>query len=157
MPKSRVSQTTVSVRNARCSLKYCLIRPDFVVAADLRVDVGGDHLGAEGARGAPVDPPAEDQRHLLRLAHIEVVADELFEERPPSRRPVKHPGVGDLELAERQLLDISGAQVLTGQRGRQPPLPAPEEALHRARPEPIADPLQRLVSSQARNPLSSAL
>jgi hypothetical protein len=26
MPKSRVSQTTVWVRNARCSLEYCLIR-----------------------------------------------------------------------------------------------------------------------------------
>src|SRR6266511_342173 len=28
IPKSRVSQITVSVRNARCSLKYCLIRLD---------------------------------------------------------------------------------------------------------------------------------
>ena len=38
MPKSRVLQMTVSVRNARCSLKYCLIRLDSVVAADLRID-----------------------------------------------------------------------------------------------------------------------
>src|SRR5258708_2862170 len=74
-------------------------------------------------------------------AHVEVVADELLEERPPGRRPVKHSGVGDLELAERQLVDPTRAQIVAGQRGRQPTLPAPEEALHRARPEPVADPL----------------
>ena len=28
IPKSRVSQITVSVRRARCSLKYCLMRVD---------------------------------------------------------------------------------------------------------------------------------
>jgi hypothetical protein len=28
LPKSRLSQTTVSVRNARCFMEYCLIRQD---------------------------------------------------------------------------------------------------------------------------------
>jgi hypothetical protein len=30
-------------------------------------------LGAEGSWGAAVDPAVEDQRHLLRAAHVEVV------------------------------------------------------------------------------------
>jgi hypothetical protein len=54
--------------------------------------------------------------------------DELLEERPPGRGPVEHPGVGDLELAERQVVDVARAQVVAGQRGGQPPLPTPEKA-----------------------------
>jgi hypothetical protein len=41
----------------------------------------------------------------LGSAHVEVVADQLFEKRPTGRRSVKHPGIGDLELAKRQLVD----------------------------------------------------
>ena len=44
-----------------------------------------------------------------------------------SRRPVEHPGIGDLELAERQLIDVAGALICGGKRGRQPMQPAPDE------------------------------
>jgi hypothetical protein len=47
-----------------------------------------------------------------------MVANELLEKRPPRRRPVEHPGVGDLELAESQVVDVTGPQILPGQRGR---------------------------------------
>src|SRR5262245_1034651 len=113
-----------------------------VVAADVRIDALGDHLGAPGARGACADASVEDQRDLLRPPNVEVVADELFEERSPGRGPVEHPGVGDFELAKRQLVDITDAHIRPRQRRGQPPLPAPEEAFHRARAEPVTDPLQ---------------
>ena len=67
----------------------------------------------------------------------------LFEERASRRGPVKHPGVGDLELAKRQLVDVAGAHIRAGQRRGQPLVPAPEEGLHRAGSEPVADLLQR--------------
>lgn len=114
-----------------------------VVAADLRIDSLGDHLGAPRCPGSVVDSSVKDQRHRLRAAHVEVIADELLEKRPPGRRPVKHPGVGDLELAKRQLVDVPGAQVGTRERGGQPLLPAPQEALYRAGAKLVADPLQR--------------
>src|SRR6476661_5886568 len=79
----------------------------------------------------------------IRPPDVEVVTDELFEKRAPGRRSVKHPSVGDLELAKRQLVDVAGAHIRAGQRRGQPPLPAPEEALHRTRAEPVADLLQR--------------
>src|ERR1700752_1412371 len=111
-----------------------------VVAVDLRIDSLRDDLGAPGARGAPAYAPVEDQRHRLRPAHVKVIADELFEKRPPGRRPVKHLGVGDLELAKRQLVDIPGAQIPAGQRGGPPLLPAPEEGFHRAGAESVTGP-----------------
>jgi hypothetical protein len=40
-----------------------------------------------------------------------VVADQPFEERPPSGGPVEHLGVGDLALTERQLIDVPGASL----------------------------------------------
>jgi hypothetical protein len=99
-------------------LEVLLYAAGLVVAADLRVDPFGDDPGAKRAPGLGGDPPVEDQRHRLRAANVEVVADELLEERPPGRGPVEHPGVGDLELTKGQLVDVAGTEVLAGQRGR---------------------------------------
>src|ERR1700747_2908193 len=72
-----------------------------------------------------------------------MVADEVFEKRAPGCRTLEPPGIRDLELAKRQLVDVSGVQIRAGERGGQPLLPAPKEALHRAGSEPVADLLQR--------------
>ena len=61
----------------------------------------------------------------------------------PRPRSVEHPGVGNLELAKRQLVDVAGAHIRAGQRRGQPLVPTPKEAFHRARAEPVTDPLQR--------------
>ncbi len=142
IPKSRVSPTTVSVRNARCSLKYCLIR-EALVADELRVDALGDDLGPKRPRGLFADAAVEDQRDLGGPADVEVVADHALKERPARGGTVRHSGVGDLELAHRQLVGVPGPKVSPGERGWQPPLPAPEELLDRPPPEPVADALQR--------------
>jgi len=34
----------------------------------------------------------------------------------PAAGSVEHPGVGDLELAKRELVDVPGAQIVAGQR-----------------------------------------
>jgi hypothetical protein len=104
-----------------------------------------------GARPGLPDLAAEHQRYLVRAAEVEVVADDAFEEGPPGGGPLEHPGVGDLELAERQLVDIPGAQVSGGEGGRQPVKPAPEEAGHRAGAKPVADPLQNPVGRRFRH------
>ncbi len=66
----------------------------------------GDDLGAESSWRPGAHPPVEDQRHRVRPADVEVVADESLEERPARRRAVEHHRVGHLELPERQLVDV---------------------------------------------------
>jgi hypothetical protein len=91
-------------------------------------------------RAGELDLAAEDRGHLVGAAQVEVVADQPFEERPPGGGPVERLGVGDLVLAERQLIDVPGAQVRAGERRGRPGLPAPEEAGDRAGAGPVADP-----------------
>jgi hypothetical protein len=124
-----------------------------VVADQPRIDPFGDDLGAEDPRGSGPDLLVEDQRYLVRPADIEMVADEALEKRPAGCGTVKDPGIGDLELAERQLIDIPGAQVLAGERRGQPALPAPEEAGDSTGPEPVADPLQQRRLSAGGKPV----
>ena len=125
-----------------------------VVAADLRIDSLSDDLGAEGAGGRGSHPPAESQRHAVRTAHIQVVADESLKERPPGGRPVEHQRVRHLELAERQLMHIPGAQVGGGEHLREPGKPAPEERGNRARAQPVAQPLQQRRISAGAEPVA---
>src|SRR5689334_14945997 len=49
---------------------------------------------------------------------------------PP--RAGRTPGCRTPRTGERQLVDVAGAQILPGERGGQPFLPTPEEALHRS-------------------------
>jgi hypothetical protein len=80
-----------------------------VVADDLRVHSFGDDLGAEASGSLDSDPPVEDERDRWRAADVEVVADDALEEGPAGGGPVEHPGVGDLELPKRQVVDVAGA------------------------------------------------
>jgi hypothetical protein len=58
-------------------------------------------------------------------------------------RAGEYSGVRDLELAERQLVDVPGAQIRRGEGGWQAVEPAPEEAGHRAGTQPVTQPLQQ--------------
>jgi hypothetical protein len=72
----------VSVRMARSSLWYCLTFACLYLHVQAGGDSGGQHPGAEPARGrvAPAGPDlsAEDQPNLLGAAEVEVVADHLL-------------------------------------------------------------------------------
>src|SRR5262245_2894451 len=50
-------------------------------------------------------------------------------------RPFKHPGIGNLELAEREVVDISGTHIGRGERRGQPIQPSPKEILHGSWPQ----------------------
>jgi hypothetical protein len=59
-----------------------------VVADQLRIDAGGDDLGAVRPGGAPADPPPEDDRDFLGATEVEVIPDAALEEaaRPDAGR-----------------------------------------------------------------------
>src|SRR5664279_2074152 len=109
-------------------LKILLEPAGFVVTAQLRIHPVGDHFGAERARRIAVDSLVKDQCDGRRATDIQMVPDDLLEERPTGGRSVEYPGVGHFELAERQLVDVPSAQIRRGERGRQPVRPTPEEA-----------------------------
>ena len=60
----------------------------------------------------------------------------------PGRRAVEDPRVGDLELAEGELVAVAGGTVGRREGRRQAGLPAGEEALHGTRPQAVADALE---------------
>jgi len=94
-----------------------------VVDVQARGHALGDDPGAEpsrrGALALADDPAVEDQRYPVRAAEVQVVADQLVEEDPPGRRGVQGLGHGELRLQDRQLIAVSGAGVLCGERVRQ--------------------------------------
>ena len=72
---------------------------------------------------------AEDDRDAVRAAERELVAQRLLEPLAARQRAVEHPGVGELELAEGELVAVAAPAVLGGEGRGQPRQPAAEEAL----------------------------
>ena len=106
----------------------------------------GDDLGLELAAGATLtaaDLPVEDDLDGVRAAEIEVVGDQRLEEAAGVAGLGEHQRAGHLDLRHRQLPPVAGVVVGRGQRQRQPSQPAVEEHVDRARPETVADRLQR--------------
>jgi hypothetical protein len=120
MRKRHVHEVAILVTTALLPLtaenQVLLEAGGLVVAAHLRVDPSGDHLGPEGAGCAGANLALEDHRDPVGAADIEMVADETFEERPPGLGPVEDAGVGHLELAERELVDIPVPQIGGGEQ-----------------------------------------
>ena len=73
---------------------------------------------------------------------VEVVPDDALEEGSARLGTVEDPGVGELDLAEGEVVEDAPPEVLAGKGRGQADLPPPEEALHRAGPEAIADALE---------------
>ena len=84
----------------------------------------------------------KDERDLIRAADIQVIADHAFKPHPACRRPVEDVGVGNLELAKRNLIPVSGADIGLAKRRGQTPPPSLEEPLHVAGTKAITYPLQ---------------
>jgi hypothetical protein len=87
-----------------------------VVDGQLRVDALGDDLGAERAGRLLGDPPIEDDRDLLGTAKVEVIADDAFEEGAARLRTIEHAGVGELDLAEGEVIHVAAVEVGVGGR-----------------------------------------
>src|SRR5437899_6013792 len=78
----------------------------------------------------------------MRSAYVKLIPNHTLEPHPPCLWPVEHARVRHLELAERQLVDITGSPVCLCERGRQTANPSPEETLDRTRAQSITDFLQ---------------
>ena len=71
--------------------------------------------------------------------NVEVISDNAFNPHPARLRPVEHTGIGSLELAERHLVAVAGAEVGLGEWRGQAPRPLPEKALNCGRTQPVTD------------------
>ena len=80
--------------------------------------------------------------NAVGATHIQVAADDGFEELSTAQRRIKDLGKTDFELPDRQPMLIASGAIGGRQRPRQTAYPAVEEALHIIRTEAIADALQ---------------
>src|SRR5437868_13138915 len=71
-----------------------------------------------------------------------MVTNDTLEEGAPCLRPVEDAGIGDLELAEGQLIGVAGLEVVSRKRRGQSVEPAPEEGVHSIGGQPVTDPLE---------------
>ena len=128
----------------------------FVITAQRGIDAFCQYPSPEWTRCRAVESPIKDQHDLIGPTYIEVIAKDPFKPHPASLRSVKHIGVGDLKLAEGQLVDIAGLPVRFSKRGGQPMQPAPEEFFTAPGPGRSQTFCKAAGSSQQRNPLSRA-
>src|SRR6266849_5679475 len=111
-------------------LEVLLLLGGLEVDLDRGVDASRDHPGPEAPRGPGGDPAGEDQRHLVRPAEVEVLPDGLLEPCPPGAGTVKDPGVGELDLAEGELVEEPRRSVSSREGGRETMAPALEQVAH---------------------------
>src|SRR2546425_415233 len=102
----------------------------FVVTAQIGIDSLGQNAGPERTGRAAAHGAVEDERDLVRSAHVEVIANHAFEPGATGLRTVEHAGVGDLELTERELIAVPGLPIARGERGGKLVEPLSEEAVH---------------------------
>src|SRR5215831_936306 len=72
-----VSQITVSVRKARPSLKYCLIR-GLVVTTECGIDSRVQYSRTESARSTAINLTMENERNLIGATDIQMVTNDSF-------------------------------------------------------------------------------
>ena len=132
---------TVSVRSARALLVVLLDARVLVVDVQRRGDPVGDDAGAVPRGGASGDAPVEDQLHVVGAAHVEVLAQHLFEEDPPLRRSVEDLGPSELRLQNRDVVADALLPVAGRERMRQPRQPLAQQRVHPRRRQGVRQPL----------------
>src|SRR5215216_6160536 len=124
-------------------LEVLLEPAGFVGAVQLGIHTTCDDLGGEPTGSTRRQLAVEDEHHLVRPPHVEVVTNQTFEERAAGLRTVEHARIRDLELAKRQVVGVAGLEVF-GRKGRRQTMePAPEEGVHSTGPQSVADALER--------------
>ena len=109
-----------------------------------RVDPVGDDAGAIPRWGASVDAPVEDQLHLVGTAHVEVLAQHLFEEDPSLHRPVEDFGAGELGLQHGDVVADALLPVAGLEGVRQPGQPLAQQRIDLVCRQSVGEPLHRL-------------
>ena len=110
---------------------------------DRRLHPFVEDLGVKPPRRPAGDAAGEHDRDLVGASERELIRERALKPRPARGGPVKHPGVGDLKLAERQLVAVAALAILAGERGRQACLPAVKERVHVCRGQAGANLRQR--------------
>ena len=105
---------------------------------DRRLHSAVEDLGVKPARGPAVDAPAEHDRGLVGATERELVGQRPLKPGAPGRRPIEHPGVGDLQLPERERMPVPALAVLDGSAARAA-RPASAQSTPARRPEAYAD------------------
>ena len=77
-----------------------------------------DHPSVKPARCAAVHAPSEHDRDPVETTKRELIRERALKPGPPGGGAIKHARVGDLELAERELIDVPASVVLRGERRR---------------------------------------
>src|SRR5207244_9676882 len=114
-----------------------------VVDGERDLDAARDDLRPEAAGGRLRDLAREDERDPVGAAERQLVAQRLLEPGPAGLGTVEDTRVGELELAEGEVVAVAAAAIVGCQRLGQPLLPAAEEAPELIRTEPVAERLQR--------------
>src|ERR1017187_2784230 len=121
--------TTVSIRSARPSLRYCLMREclknTLIVTSVSRVTTLVLQA-TPSLTGRPRPPgrfPVKISSTLSGAAQAGVVGDQCLEERPGPARRVEDQGAGGLDLAHRQFPPVAGIPVSRSQRQHTHPPP----------------------------------
>jgi hypothetical protein len=124
-----------------------------VVDLDRRFDPAVEDLGVKPAGGPTGHAPAEDHGGLVRPSERELIGERLLEPRAGGGGLVEHAGVGDLKLAERELIAVSAGAILVGERGRERRDPAIEERAHVRGLKALADLGQRCLIGARSEPV----
>ena len=117
--KSYVWLTTVSVRRARPSLWYCLMRECFVIHVRRRDHPVGDHAGAIPRGGASGDALVEDQLHVVRPTYVHLLAHHLSVEDPSPRGRLEDLGQSELGLQNQDVVADAASPVASREGVRQ--------------------------------------
>src|ERR1022692_4560324 len=115
------------------------------------------HSGAKLSRRSLGHPPSKDQLHTVWPPQIQIVANDLFEELPPTQRAIVDLRQADLHLPDRQGPVVAGLPVLRSQRQWNPPEPFAEYPINVLRPQAVADLLQFLRLGARQEPIIQRL
>jgi hypothetical protein len=120
-----------------------------VLVVHLEADLvaAADHARPEAAGGGRDHFPGEDDGDVVRTAERELVAKHALEPGPGGCGWGEDARVGELELAQRELVAVAASEILLPERRGQQRLPATEEGPDVTSREPGADRGQRISIS----------
>lgn len=110
-------------------------------------------LGVKPARGPAAHTPAEDHRSLIGSPERQLIGQGLLKPRTARGGPVKGPGIGDLQLPDRERVPVATLAILARQGRGQRALPAIEEQADILSRQAIADRGQRVGVPAGRKPV----
>jgi hypothetical protein len=92
--------------------------------------------------GAGINSAIEGQADLVRSPDVEMIPNHALKPHPACLWPVEYTGLGNLKLAERQIVYVACSMIGPVEWRWQSISPSPKEAFHYTCPKPVTDLLQ---------------